>query len=209
MDHDYLKYKSLEENSIIVILGAYNGDFMREYKDEILAKNIFVVNVEPDIRSYIDCAKFIYDFLPKNAVALPFVIGSYNGIVDFNNANHGMLSTVPSVSTQWKYETINQTKVVSITLKELMRICDITKIDYLFCDIEGAELSQFTEGLCYSDYKDIEYIAIASYHLVNGEQTYVKLNQYFSHEVFKSHFDIHLDIDDTRNDGTVLYLEGV
>ena len=55
---------------------------------------------------------------------------------------------------------------------------DINKLDFVKMDIEGAEIEAL-EG-CIVTIKSLSpNFAIASYHIVNGEPTYIKLEKFF------------------------------
>jgi FkbM family methyltransferase len=66
----------------------------------------------------------------------------------------------------------------AITLDEWVAENNITKIDFIKMDIEGAELEAI-EGAVETIKKFKPNFAIASYHIINGEPTYIKLEEMF------------------------------
>lgn len=200
MDHDYLKYRSLKKDDIVLILGAYDGDFMREKKDEIVEKNVFVINIEPDTRLFRKCFDFVVSELPNNAVVLNMAVYNVNSIVQFHQKHFHQLSTLKHVQTQWHDITELETNVLTITLDALI---SLYRINCIFCDIEGAELEVFSDSQFMSE---VDYIAIAAYHKRDGIETYHTLKEKFDNNIFLDMKKIIIDVDDSKPDGTLLYI---
>lgn len=194
MDHDYLKYRELKQDDVLLILGAYDGDFMREKKDEILDKNIYVINIEPDYRTFKICYDFIQKNLPLNATVLPVAVWKESGIISFSNSTVELASSITGIDGICP--VLNQSKILGMSLDDILTMYKVTCV---FADIEGAELDVFLSTE-YFTFRYVDYYAIASYHKRNGEPTWIKLSSYFQ----KSNFDVTVDLCSEENE-TILY----
>jgi len=200
MDHNYLKYRELKPNDTVLILGAYDGDFIREKKDEIIEKNVFVINVEPDIRLCKDMMEFILKEMPLNATALNIAVSDRTGTAVFENKQNTFISGLKDIPFMyWTDKALFETKILTIALDDLIKLYDPTCI---FCDIEGAEIEAFTNSAYFAF---IPYIAIAAYHIRDGVKTFVRLSEYFSKKILNSH-KIIVDVDDFKKQEEVLYI---
>lgn len=197
MDHNYLKYRELKNNDIILILGAYDGDFIREKKDEIIEKNVFVINIEPDIRLCRKMMEFIQKEIPLNATALNMAVSDKTGVSIFKNCNNHLTSGLKDIPSIWPEDTEFETKILMVKLDDLISMYNINCI---FCDIEGAELEVFGESFLFTE---IDYIAIASYHLRDGVKTYINLSSYFKRILSPGR---NVQIDSGDNNEEVLYI---
>lgn len=195
MEHNYLKYRPLKQNDVILILGACLGEFMQEYKQEILDKNIYVINIEPNIELCAKMLLWIKDNLPLNATALNVAVSSKNEITKFRNNNNFLTSHLEKTESQFQNESGYDSKILVMTLDDII---DNYDIDCIFCDIEGSEIKAFK----YYEYINI-YLAIASYHIVKGEPTYKKLKSNF--EKYGARPNIIIDNPDEWSK-TMLYL---
>lgn len=177
LDHNYLFYKPIEENDRILILGATGGDFIKEHRREIISKNAFVVNVEPMLDGIIELAKFIRVAMPNNACILSCATSNYHTIETMDIRDNLITSTLqsrPETNMRWPMPLLYQAKVPVLTLDTIILMCD--KVDKIFCDIEGSEIETFAHsGLV----GDVPYVAIAAYHMRDGEPTHVALTNIF------------------------------
>jgi FkbM family methyltransferase len=173
MDHNYTKYRELKTNDTVLILGAYDGDFIREKKYEILEKNIFVINIEPDIRLCQIGMNFILKEMPLNATFLNIAVSNKTGISVFKNCKNTLISSLADINRSWPEDTEFETRILTLKLDDLINMYNP---DCIFCDIEGAELEVFGDS---EYFVDVDYIAIAAYHIRNGFPTFVPLRSYF------------------------------
>lgn len=199
MDHNYLKYRELKPNDTILILGAYDGDFIREKKDEILQKNVFVINIEPDIRLCRIMMEFILKEMPVNATALNIALSNRTGISIFQNCHNTLISRLEDIPASWPKDTEFETRILTMNLDTVIGLYEPNCI---FCDIEGAELEVFGDS---TDFRDVEYIAIAAYHIRNCLKTYIPLSAYLSQNRRKNSKLI-IDVDDLKKQEEVLYI---
>jgi hypothetical protein len=96
-----------------------------------------------------------------------------NELIDFYEAG-----TVGS-SAVWKPDNEHCVKKQAVTIDSWVVNNNINKLDFIKMDIEGAELEAL-DG-CRATIKTLKpNFSIASYHVVNGEQTYIKVEQFFN-----------------------------
>lgn len=169
IDHDYLALRPMKENDVILIIGAYDGDFMRQYKDEIIDKNVFIINIEPDYRTFKSCLEYANKNLPLNAVVLNIVLSDTTGKKIFDYKNYTQLSCIRGIESVMPCDTVKSVVVLSLTLDQLL---NLFPVNCIFADIEGAELEVFIPS---KKVLDIDYVSIASYHIRDGKPTYLKL----------------------------------
>lgn len=197
MDHDYTKYRELKPDDTVLILGAYDGDFIRERKDEILEKNVFVICIEPDIRLCQQGMEFVRKEMPVNATFLNMAVSNKTGISFFQNCNNHLISSLADIPRSWPEDTAFETRIATIKLDDIINMYNP---DCIFCDIEGAELEVFKDSFYFNQ---VEYIAIAAYHIRDGEKTYIPLFAYFERHLIPG---LNVIIDAGNNNQEVLYI---
>jgi FkbM family methyltransferase len=175
MDHDYLKYRPLQHGDCVLVLGAFWGDFIREYKDDIINKGVYVINVEPHQYMSIECSKWIHDNMPSNAVCLNLAVFDRCGLNVFSNKDVEGTSSISSVNNQFNRPVESTNAVLTVTLDYLL---SMIPVNCVFTDIEGAELEVFENSKLIHD---VDYFAIAAYHVrpETGEKTFFRLTKYF------------------------------
>ncbi len=102
------------------------------------------------------------------------LLWSSESIVDFQESG-----TVAS-SALWFSSEENIVKKKTITLDKWCKVNGIHILDYIKMDIEGAELEAI-EGCREIINNHQPNFAIASYHMINNEPTYIKLEAFFKH----------------------------
>lgn len=96
-----------------------------------------------------------------------------NELIDFYEAG-----TVGS-SAVWKPDTEHCVKKQAVTIDGWVKNNTIDKLDFIKMDIEGAEIEALNG--CIETIKTLHpNFAIASYHVVNNEQTFIKVEQFFA-----------------------------
>lgn len=175
MDHDYLKYRSLQPGDVVLVLGAFWGDFMMDYRDEILSKGIYVINVEPHQVNAMECSRWIHHNMPSNAVCLNLAVFDRCGINVFSNKDVEGTSSIASINNQYDRPVSSCNAVLTVTLDYLL---SIIPVNCVFADIEGAELEVFESSKLIHD---VDYFAIAAYHIrpETGEKTFFRLTKHF------------------------------
>lgn len=158
----YLKNYELKEGDIVVDVGAYYGYFTI-FSAKKVGKTGKVIAFEPDPKNF--------EILKNNVISagLNNVILIERGL--FNKNMETDLSSDfsrSSIVENKKSEKIG-TKIQCSRLDDEVRKLDISKIDFLKMDIEGAEIEAL-EG-AEEVLKNISHIAIACYHKRGGKTT--------------------------------------
>lgn len=169
----YVKEYKPKEGDTIIDCGAYVGQF------SILASKIVgsegkVISLEPDPFNFNKLADNIKLNQVENIIALNNGIWNEKCRLKFVQDDHA--STIGKCIDENSIDEPISVEV--LTLDSLIQELDLKKVDFIKMDIEGAEieaikgaehlLSQFNPNL-----------AIASYHLRNGEPTWKSLEPMF------------------------------
>jgi len=171
----YNIYYSLQKGDTVIDAGAYTGLYTAYAAKKVGPKGK-VIAYEPDPYNIIMLKKNIKlnklsnvtiiqkGLFDKNA-SLPFDIQSIgSNIVTINHAFHNR-------------KTLNKIDVAPLD-KELMRLGHKI-INFIKMDIEGAEIEAMKGAITTIKKNKIINLAIASYHVVNGEKTYIFLEEFF------------------------------
>ncbi|PHR74590.1 MAG: methyltransferase [Lutibacter sp.] len=173
-DFDYYQFfYKVKENDVIIDGGANVGILSMLFMKKTKAKG-YVYCFEPD-RLNINMMKsnFVLNKdLYKNYDIIDSLMWSKNELIDFQESG-----TVAS-SALWFSDDIDIVKKQAISLDEWSEDMKLEKIDFIKMDIEGAELEAI-KGCKEIIEKFQPNFAIASYHMVNGELTYIKLEEFF------------------------------
>lgn len=185
IDHNYLYFRPLEQNDVVLILGATHGDFIREYRNEILEKNVFVINVEPTLEGVFHLADYIKRNMPENACVLSCALADNPKIMSMDIRDNLITSTLedrPETNERWPMRLLYKQKVPVLNLDNIIDMAGF-KITKVFADIEGSELEVFMHS---ETLNTIPYIAIAAYHMRDGKPTHEKLTKHFG-EFYKEY----------------------
>lgn len=171
---DYLKKYNLKEGDVVFDCGAYCGITSYCFS-KLVGETGKVYAFEPDPQNHEMLLKNIELHNLKNVIPVKKGIWSKTDTLYFN-IEGALGSSLVEISTREKPKTDNKIEVTSI----YDAICEynIPKVDFIKMDIEGAEINAL-EGI--KDYlKDNNVnFAIASYHIVDNEKTYKKLEPIF------------------------------
>lgn len=177
LDHNYLYYAPLKENDVVVILGATHGDFVREYKNEILAKNITVINVEPTLEGVLHLSNYIKQNMPENACVVSCAIADIPTTLSMDIRDNLITSTLenrPETNERWPMKLLYKQKTLVLTLDNILEA--VGKVDKLFMDIEGSEIEVLLPS---EKILTVPYVAVAAYHIRNGQPTSSILTTWF------------------------------
>jgi len=110
--------------------------------------------------------------LTDNIIIQDLLLWDKNELIDFYEAG-----TVGS-SAVWKPDGEHCVKKQAVTIDSWVANNTIQKLNFIKMDIEGAEIEAL-DG-CVETIKTLKpNFAIASYHIVNGERTHIKVEQFF------------------------------
>lgn len=173
-DFDNYQHYYKVKNGDVVVDGGANVGILTLLFSKIVGKQGHVYAFEPDVHNI----KKLNDNFKLNNTANNFsihdeLLWSENTQIDFQESG-----TVAS-SAIWFSGDENIVKKKALTLDAWCGLNNINQLDFIKMDIEGAELEAI-EG-CVELIKQFKpHFAIASYHIVNGEPTYIKLEHFFN-----------------------------
>jgi len=169
----YTHFHKIKSDDIVIDAGANNG-YVTLCFSKLVGKSARVYAFEPDSINIARIKENIAldQSLDDNIVIEDLLLWNENTWVDFYEAG-----TVGS-SAVWKPEGEKLVKKEAVSIDQWVKRNNITKLDFIKMDIEGAEIEAM-DG-CVETLKTLAPdFAIASYHIVNGEPTYVKLEEFF------------------------------
>lgn len=181
----YLKEFDICRGDVVVDGGAYQGVFAL-VASKMVGDEGKVIAFEPDSENYKKLIENIKLNDVKNIIPLNKGLWNEDSILKFNNANNEASSFIFD-----DVDTPMDVPVVSLD-NELERL-NIDNLDFLKLDVEGVEL-EVVEGSNSLLNENNVKIAIASYHIVNGQRTFVQLEKALSNRGYstKTDFPEHL-----------------
>lgn len=147
----YLDFAKLQNGSIVLDLGAYSG-LSSIIFDQLIGSKGRVISVEPD-QLNIKCIKNNFDLYKKisgrKIELLEGAIWKDNGGIAFSTEGNMGSSAVEYVG-EFRGET---TLVKTFTLSTLVKKYNLLKVDFIKCDIEGAESVIFDDNAFFDLFK--------------------------------------------------------
>jgi FkbM family methyltransferase len=173
-DFDYYQHCYKVKAEDVVIDAGANCGHLSVFFSKIVGPNGKVFAFEPDKFNIERIHKNISlnQDLAANIVIQDLLLWDKNELIDFYEAG-----TVGS-SAVWMPDDEHCVKKQAVTIDSWVVKNAIEKLDFIKMDIEGAEIEAL-DG-CVATIKSLKpNFAIASYHIVNGEQTYIKVEEFF------------------------------
>jgi FkbM family methyltransferase len=170
----YQNFYKIKSGDFVIDAGA-NVGALSIYFSKVVGLNGKVYSFEPDslnINSFtrnLDLNKNIC----SNIVLSELLLWNSNELVPFAESG-----TVAS-SAVWLPDNIEIKKKQATTLDSWIEVNKIEKIDFIKMDIEGAEIEAL-DGCLKTIQKFKPNFAIASYHEVNHEKTFIKVEAFFT-----------------------------
>lgn len=184
----YMQHYKPKETDIVVDAGAYVGAFTLFIADKVK----HVILFEPEHENYKKIIRNLYLNKIKNVTVIQKGLWENQGFLKFliNGASSRIEQT--KVNPHEPNKSNNYTMIEVIDLDTELRARGIKQVDFIKMDIEGAELRAL-KGMNEILKKPIK-LAIASYHLLNGEQTCNKVEEFLKERGFnvKTEFPEHL-----------------
>jgi len=169
----YQHFYKVKKGDAVIDAGA-NCGHLSIFFSQAAGKDGTIYAFEPDsinikrIESNIALNKNLDD----NIEIIDLLLWNKNEQVDFYESG-----TVGS-SAVWIPDTTLCVKKQAITIDDWVKQNRIPKIDFIKMDIEGAEIEAL-DG-CVETIRELKpNFAIASYHVINGEQTFIKVEAFF------------------------------
>lgn len=177
----YEKYYKIKKGDVIVDAGAYPGDYTI-FAGKRVSPNGKVIAFEPDPKNRRILQNNIKKEKLNNIIIVPKGLWSRDAV--FSIVSDGLSS---SISPE------GNIKIEVTTLDSELKRLKIHRVDFIKMDIEGAEIEAI-KG-CKKTLVDNQLnLAIASYHVINGQQTSYFLEKFLNKEGYftKSDFKKHL-----------------
>jgi FkbM family methyltransferase len=173
MEHPYLRYYTIQPNDFILDMGATTGDFGQEIYSTLVEKGATILCVEPSSWSFKKLAEWARG--KPNVEVIQAVVSDHDGEEEIVETDQAMLHYLSRSEQHWDHQIVNRHKIASLSLPSIAYRHDIN-ISFIKCDVEGAEKFAFST---LTDTSLVDNMAIASYHLVDGEMTWIHLQEFF------------------------------
>ena len=164
--NQYIEFSNLKEKSVVIDLGAYSG-LTSIILDREVGLGGFVIAVEADKNNYEACIKnlSLYEKLTKRKINLvnAAIWKDTNGIMFSSEGNMG--SSVVDIVGNDRGENIF---VRTVTLMSIVDDFKLRRVDFIKCDIEGAETIALNSPDFFSIFKPRVVIEC---HIVDGVST--------------------------------------
>ena len=176
----YLKYYSPQKGDVIVDAGAWKGHF------SIIASRLVgnkgkVIAIEPQKEMF---NKLRCRF---NRLRIKNISVINRGLYDKNisrKVEKRTLSSFSVNSTKAAVEGKTET-IILATLSTVLNEVDVSSIDFIKMDIEGAEIEAISGMIDILESNNVN-LAIATYHKREGEKTYLKVEQILNEIGYKT-----------------------
>ena len=162
----YIEFANLASDAVVIDLGAYSG-LTSILFDMAIPSEGRVIAVEADSQNIGACRKNLAAYADHSKRTIQLVeaaVWSNNEGVTFSSEG-SMGSSVLSVVGGGRGENI---KVASVTLERLAQQLDLSRVDFIKCDIEGAETEVFDRPAFFERYSPKIMIEC---HIVGGRST--------------------------------------
>ena len=169
----YQHFYKVKKGDVVIDAGA-NCGHLSIYFSKLAGNQGKIFAFEPDKFNILRIEENIKlnNDLTSNIKIEDVLLWDEDKLVDFYEAG-----TVGS-SAVWMPDNDKCVKKEAVKIDTWVKKNNINKLDFIKMDIEGAEIEAL-DG-CIETLKNLKpNFAIASYHYVNGEQTYVKLEKFF------------------------------
>lgn len=169
----YQHFYKVKTGDIVVDAGA-NCGYLSIFFSKLVGENGRIFAFEPDkfnidrMEKNIDLNKDLID----NITIEDLLLWDKNELTDFYEAGTEGSSAV------WMPDKEHCVKKQAVTIDSWVKKNNIQMLDFIKMDIEGAEIEAL-DGAVETIKKYKPNFTIASYHIVNGEQTFIKVEAFF------------------------------
>lgn len=174
VDFGYYQHNYKAKNGDFVIDAEANVGHISMFFSKCVGQNGKVFCFEPDkhnIKSLENNIKLNSD-LKDNIIIQDMLLWNEDTLLDFEESG-----TVAS-SAKWFSENANIVKKQAVTIDNWVKNNNVHRLDLIKMDIEGAEIEAI-EG-CVETIKTLKpKFAIASYHIIDNQPTYIKVEEFF------------------------------
>jgi FkbM family methyltransferase len=172
----YLEHYRIKKNDFVVDGGAYVGAFSI-YAAKIVGDGGKVIAFEPDAKNYKLLLKNIKLNKSKNIIPINKGLWRNSTTLRFRSSSGEASSLIFDENQNGHINQDGNIIDVEVTsLDDELELLNIKKVDFIKMDIEGAEVEAVkgAKRLLKNNYVNL---AIASYHIVDGKQTYLELTE--------------------------------
>jgi FkbM family methyltransferase len=169
----YQNFYKVKNTDIILDAGA-NCGHLSIFFSKLIGQTGMVYAFEPDVFNIVriqENIKLNNDVI-DNIKIEELLLWNENKLVDFYEAG-----TVGS-SAVWIPDADKCVQKEAIRIDDWVSKNNVTKLDFIKMDVEGAEIEAL-DGCVETINNLAPHFAIASYHIVNGEPTYIKVEAFF------------------------------
>lgn len=169
----YLEQYRIKKGDIVIDCGAYVGAFAI-YAAKIVGDGGCVIAFEPDDENYKNLIKNVSLNELKNVIPIKKGLWCNSTTLRFRSSQ-GEASSLVIDDNQSK----NIVDVDVVSLDDELENLNINRVDFIKMDIEGAEIEAI-KGATRLLKNNCVNLAIASYHILDGQQTHIKLREVLS-----------------------------
>ncbi|MCH3881951.1 MULTISPECIES: FkbM family methyltransferase [Tenacibaculum] len=171
--HKYEEFYTIKEGDVVIDAGANEG-YLSIYYSKKVKENGAVFAFEPDSINILEMNNNIQLNAKTNNISIfKDLLWNINTELDFFEAGN------VASSVHIKVDGAKKVKRNAITLNTFAKNENLKRLDFIKMDIEGAEIEAL-DGCVDVIKKYKPNFAIASYHIVNEEYTYKKVEEFFS-----------------------------
>jgi FkbM family methyltransferase len=186
---DYCRYYEMQQNDLIIDLGAAVGDFGKSILHKIKQKNAFLVCVEPALWTVNVLSDWINKQLTPNGMLLSTAVWKENGTQKMEITNSYLLNNIAETQhdiTRWSGKIIREDTIPVLTLDTILNLFGDREVALIKSDIEGSELEAF---MYCNNLRKIKRMAIGAYHIRDGEPTYIKLLPFLKEKGYDAKYE--------------------
>lgn len=186
----YLAKYDLKKGDIVIDGGAFDG-FFTFYAAEIVGDEGKVIAFEPNQTHFKTLVKQKLKKKYDNVILINKGLWCEEGLFKLKTKSSGEY-----MEASFYFDKDNESKIMTVSVTSLdqeLRKIRIEKVDYIKMDIEGAEIEAIKGAKNLLKNNNIN-LAIASYHIIDGEKTYIKLEKILKEYGYKTYtsFPVHL-----------------
>lgn len=163
----YELYRQLKKGDVVVDAGAYTGDYTI-FAAKKVGPTGKIIAFEPDSKNREILRKNLKAEKIKNVILISRGLWNEENILRFNSSN-GLHSNI--------HGAVGNISIPVSKLDNELKKLKIKRLDFIKMDIEGAEIEALMGSL--KTLKEFHpSLAIASYHVVNGKETSLFLEEF-------------------------------
>jgi FkbM family methyltransferase len=156
----YLDCAQLQLGDVVLDLGSYSGLTTIAFSQDV-GPTGKVIALEPDDTNYSCLIKNVQQLETDNILCLNAAVWNYTGTLEFSSEENMGSSAISIVGSRG---TIKQ--VDCLTLYDISNKFNLERVDFIKCDIEGAEAYIFEDEAFFNKYKPK---ILLETHIVDGK----------------------------------------